>query len=454
MNNWTLQKKWTFSSAISIFLSFLVMCIILYFSLQSWLLNSEMQTAQNTLTEVVDFFESRGPVISIQDIQRNKILLNQLLNQEQSVRILNSDGIEILRINDASPFLGFDGPHDFIRGKVGGQAFYSKTAQIDFGLFNGHVEISHSLHDFEELMDYILIAMTVFALIALFVSAFIGYSLSSFLLKPLKELRDEIVEAKEHKFLKKVHFDVVPSDEIGEILILYKELMNEVSDTLTRQDEFIHNVSHELRTPIQVVEGHLALLNRWGKGEPDVLDESLEISLEEVKKMKSLIEEMLKLAKNERIEIRDDVMVKEIVLDLINQYKILSPSAMMVYEEDEIITIPIPKTTLMQILRNLIENAIKYNEKIPFIKITASNLSNEVRLSIEDNGIGIPEPLLEKVFDRFYIVDEARTKAKGGAGLGLSIVQRLVHAYKGSIEVFSTKEGTKFDIKFPKFTSE
>ena len=100
-------------------------------------------------------------------------------------------------------------------------------------------------------------------------------------------------------FQKKINFQYTNNDEIGELLTIYKQLMNEVSETITKQDEFIHNVSHELRTPIQVVEGHLSLLNRWGKNDKTVLEESLEISLSEIQKMKKMIEEMLKLAKRE-----------------------------------------------------------------------------------------------------------------------------------------------------------
>ena len=106
-------------------------------------------------------------------------------------------------------------------------------------------------------------------------------------------------EANQYKFSKEITFQYTNNDEIGELLTIYKQLMNEVSETITKQDEFIHNVSHELRTPIQVVEGHLSLLNRWGKNDKTVLEESLEISLSEIQKMKKMIEEMLKLAKRE-----------------------------------------------------------------------------------------------------------------------------------------------------------
>ncbi|MEK4485573.1 HAMP domain-containing histidine kinase [Psychrobacillus sp. FSL H8-0484] len=453
MKKWTLQRKWTYASAISIFLSFLMMCIILYFSLYNWMLISEKKIAQNTLNELVSFFESKGPIISIQDIQRNKTLLNQLVNQEQSVRILNADGIEVLRINDVSPFPNFSPEilQEFQRERVDGQLLFHKVAEVDFGLFTGYVEISHSLENFSHLMDYIFIAMVIFALIALFLSALIGYSLSSILLKPLKELRNEMQEAKRTKFSKEVKFQYVTKDEIGELLTIYKELMNEVSETITRQDEFIQNVSHELRTPIQVVEGHLALLNRWGKNEREVLDESLDISLTEVRKMKLLIDEMLKLAKNERTDELLESLLYEIVLSLQNKYRILEPETIIEFAGDEKVKVAVPATTLEQIIRNLIENAIKYNENKPHIYVKVTNNELKTIITIMDNGVGIPENLLPKIFDRFFTVDEARTKPNGGSGLGLSIVKSLVSEYKGSILVESNEKGTKFDIIFPEF---
>lgn len=456
MKNWTLQKKWTYASALSIFLSFLMMSAILYFSLYNWMLMSEKRVAHNTLNEVVSFFESQGPVISIQDIQRNRTLINQLVNQEQSIRVLNADGIELLRINDASPFSAFESTSikEFEKDKVEGQTIFHKSAEIDFGLFKGYIEISHSLSNFEELMRYILLAITLFSLIALLLSAFIGYSLSAFMLRPIKELRDEMQEAKRTRFSKEVNFERLSKDEIGELMKIYKELMDEVNETISRQDEFIHNVSHELRTPIQVVEGHLALLNRWGKEQRDVLDESLDISLAEVQKMKSLIEEMLKLAKNEQTFENTNTRLLGVVKELEQQLEVISPASSIVYRGNENISVNIPATTLEQILRNLMENAIKYNENDPKIIIEAWEDTSKVIITVSDNGVGIKKESLSKIFDRFYTADEARSKNKGGSGLGLSIVQRLVVAYKGSINVESNQNGTKFSIYFPKFTSE
>lgn len=457
MRNWTLQRKWTYASGLSIFLSFFMMCLILFFSLYNWLLISEEKTAQNTLHEVVNFFESKGPIISIQDIQRNKTLLNQLVNQKQSVRILNADGIEVLRINDASPFPNFSPTltTDFQKDKLNNQLLLHKVSEIDFGLFKGYVEISHSLENFSQLMRYIFIAMAIFTLIALVLSALIGYSLSSILLKPLKELRSEMQEAKRTKFSKEVRFQYATNDEIGELLTIYKQLMNEVSETITRQDEFIHNVSHELRTPIQVVEGHLSLLNRWGKEDKDVLDDSLQISLTEVQKMKLLIEEMLKLAKREHSYEQKETNISTVVYDLQQKYRILSPTVEISFNGNNNEKLPIPTTALEQIIGNLIDNAIKYNVNRPKIAVQVTHNDTQTILTIEDNGIGMPAALLPKIFDRFFVVDEARTKTKGGTGLGLSIVKRLVSEYDGEIQVESVEnEGTKFNIIFSKFTKE
>ncbi|MEI4768222.1 HAMP domain-containing histidine kinase [Psychrobacillus sp. FJAT-51614] len=451
MKNWTLQKKWTFSSAISIFLSFLTMCVILYFSLYNWLLISEKNIAQNTLNEVVLFIESKGPFITVQDISRNRTLLNQIVNQKQSIRIMNKDGIELLRINDASEFPEFtNNINTFQREVINDQIVFHKIQALDFGAFSGYVEISHNLENFSQLMNYILIAMLIFAVISLLLSALIGYSLSSILLKPIKELRNEMKRAKQHKFLKEVSFNYSTKDEIGELLSIYKQLMNEVSETIKRQDEFIYNVSHELRTPIQVLEGHLSLLNRWGKEEEEVLEESLSISLIEIQKMKKLMEEMLKLARRQNAKETSTTNILEVVSHLQNEYKLVHPAATLLVEVDSTFIVAIEQTALLQILRNLIDNSIKYNEYDPNIIIKGSKDDIYVILTVQDNGIGIPEQQISKIFDRFYIVDEARTKSKGGSGLGLSIVKMLMLEYGGKIEVESTTgKGTIFRLFFP-----
>lgn len=451
MKNWTLQKKWTFSSAISIFLSFLTMCVILYFSLYNWMLISEKKIAQNTLNEVVLFIESKGPFLTIQDISRNRTLLNQIVNQKQSVRIMNKDGIELLRINDASDFPEFTyNMEDFQREVVNDQIVFHKIETLNFGTFSGYVEISHDLENFSQLMNYILIAMLIFAVISLLLSALIGYSISSILLKPIKELRNEMQRAKQHKFLKEVSFNYSTNDEIGELLLIYKQLMNEVSETIKRQDEFIYNVSHELRTPIQVVEGHLSLLNRWGKEEQEVLEESLSISLVEIQKMKKLMEEMLKLARRENSKETSLTNILEVICQLQNEYKLVHPNVHIQVEIDSTYVASMEQTALLQILRNLIDNSIKYNEHNPIIIIKGYKDGLYTILTVQDNGIGIPEEQVSKIFDRFYIVDEARTKTKGGSGLGLSIVKMLMLEYGGKIEVESTTgKGTIFRLFFP-----
>ncbi|MDF2067016.1 HAMP domain-containing histidine kinase [Bacillus sp. Cr_A10] len=451
MKNWTLQKKWTFSSAISIFLSFLTMCVILYFSLYNWMLISEKKIAQNTLNEVVLFIESKGPFLTIQDISRNRTLLNQIVNQKQSVRIMNKDGIELLRINDASDFPEFTyNMEDFQREVVNDQIVFHKIETLNFGTFSGYVEISHDLENFSQLMNYILIAMLIFAVISLLLSALIGYSISSILLKPIKELRNEMQRAKQHKFLKQVSFNYSTNDEIGELLLIYKQLMNEVSETIKRQDEFIYNVSHELRTPIQVVEGHLSLLNRWGKEEQEVLEESLSISLVEIQKMKKLMEEMLKLARRENSKETSSTNILEVIFQLQNEYKLVHPNVRIQVEIDSTYVATIEQTALLQILRNLMDNSIKYNEHDPIIIIKGYQDGLYTILTVQDNGIGIPEEQVSKIFDRFYIVDEARTKSKGGSGLGLSIVKMLMLEYGGKIEVESTTgKGTIFRLFFP-----
>src|SRR4051794_22710100 len=101
--NQSLKMKWTFAVGATIFISYAVISIILYVALQTWLLNNEEKNAQRTIDDVTTFFAAQGSTVTIQEIQKNTALMKAILNQEQTVRIFNLDGIEIIRINDVTP---------------------------------------------------------------------------------------------------------------------------------------------------------------------------------------------------------------------------------------------------------------------------------------------------------------------------------------------------------------
>lgn len=304
-------------------------------------------------------------------------------------------------------------------------------------------------------MQYLLTAMLLMGVIALIASWLISAALASIMLQPIKRLSKDMKRVAAHQFEEPIQVTVESEDEIGDLVRVYKQMMTELESAFLQQQRFIADASHELRTPIQVLEGHLSMIQRWGKDEPDVLEESLETSITEVHRMKQLIEELLSLARREP---KDNTSAVEVVVqteNVIDELQTISPNSeinLHYNENDRMQRVAISENAYRQILHNLVQNAIRYNSSIPRINIYLTFDSNNCTIVIEDNGIGMSPESLEHIFERFYRVDKARSREHGGTGLGLSIVKMLIEKYDGKMKVSSVlNEGTTFTISLPLF---
>jgi len=451
----SLKKKWAFSSATVIFLSFTAMSIILFVALKGWLYQQEVHEVNRTIIDLTTFFELQGSFLTVQDIQANTGLMTSILNKDQTIRLLNNDGIEILRINNTSTFQTFnsnDAPSEGYSINTEETSVITAIGNVKFGRFKGFVQLEHPLKSFQSIMTYILTAMLIFSLCALLLSGWIGYVLASYLLKPLKNLKMTMDDVVAHGFNKDLAISYDAKDEIGELIVVYESMMAKLKSSFEQQQQFIADASHELRTPIQVVEGHLALLNRWGKYDPEILEESLGISLREINQMKTLIDEMLELARGEQIIEHPPTKIVDHTILVMEELNQMYPSAKIehmvpVQEEVEVL---ISSNAYQQIIRNILNNAIRYSKDPAYVCISYKKLNHEIVVSIKDHGIGIAPQHVLKIFDRFYRVDPARTRNLGGSGLGLSIVKMLIEKANGSIHVSSEEGiGTTISMVFP-----
>lgn len=218
-------------------------------------------------------------------------------------------------------------------------------------------------------------------------------------------------------------------------------------ETLEVQKNFITNVGHELKTPLTNITGYLVALRE----EEDYHKRDKFISTIErnAGKLDNILMDFLNLSKIESSKVINlapihvNFLKDEINKSLENQIE--SKKAELSYKLDlqtEYIRIDFEKTTM--ILKNLIENAIIYNDNNPKIKVTMEEKFDKYEISVKDNGIGMNKSDTYKIFDRFYRVDKARTSNVAGTGLGLSIVYELVHLCGGDIDVKSNKNGTLF----------
>lgn len=455
--NLSLKMKWTLSTATVIFFSYAAICIVIYFSLYTWLINNEENNAIRTADDLSSFFHSQDGSITIQEFQRNTGLIKSIVNQNQTVRIFNLDGIEVLRINDVFPAVDIDVSTKqstdtiVIKEEIDGEDVLVVNRAVQIGRFYGYMQLIHPLSTFQSMMKYVLTAMLIAGLGALLIAGSISYYLTNLLMKPLQDLRDSMISIREKGVDEVISFTYAADDEIGDLLNIYISMMEDLQQSFAKQQQFVSDASHELRTPIQAIEGYLSLIKRWGKDDPEVLDESLETSLIEVQRMKKMIEELLDLARNEE---RDQYAVANIdkVLKSVKQelQSVYNDAVIKIENNGEIKQTHISENALGQILRNIIENGIRYNENKPYIHVQVKNLAENILINIEDNGVGISNEHLPHIFNRFYRVDAARENKGGGTGLGLSITKMLAEKYNVEMDVTSVVgKGTTFTLKFP-----
>ncbi|MCM3387772.1 HAMP domain-containing histidine kinase [Ureibacillus chungkukjangi] len=455
-NNQSLKKKWTISTAIVIFISYAAICSVIYIALYSWLIQNEENNAIRTADDLTSFFNSQDDWISVQDIQKNTGLSKAILNQSQTVRIFNFDGYEIIRINNVNSAVPLEASYAQLdnmivsKEEVDQEEVYVVNKLIKTQDFTGILQLIHPLSTFHSMMQYILTTMLIAGFGAILLAGFVGYYLANILIRPLQDLRDSMLSIQKKGFEEKINFSYDADDEIGDLLKLYVSMMADLENSFARQQQFVSDASHELRTPIQAIEGHLSLIKRWGKNDPDVLEESLNTSLVEVIRMKKMIEELLNLARKEERDIEAEANVRNVLSSVKDELQIIYPEAIVnIAENGEEKQPNITENALAQILRNIIENGIRYNDKSPVIDIDVHYLTESIFLTIRDNGIGISNDNLPFIFDRFYRVDVSRENIGGGTGLGLSITKMLSEKYQIEMDVTSTVgKGTTFTLKF------
>lgn len=230
------------------------------------------------------------------------------------------------------------------------------------------------------------------------------------------------------------------------------DLLQRMNEAYQEQTRFVSDASHELRTPIAVIQGYAGLLDRWGKKDEKVLDESIAAIKSESDHMKKLIEQLLFLARGDR----GKNQMNPVPMDLADMMKEVYEESRMIYPGREWKlkgTDPVPVTgdrdLLKQTARILIENAVKYTSDAMRITLSSGEENGVPCFSVQDNGIGMKQEDLPHVFDRFFRSDPAR-KA-GGTGLGLSIADWIVKKHGGYFEVLSREEfGTRMTVYLPR----
>lgn len=247
----------------------------------------------------------------------------------------------------------------------------------------------------------------------------------------------------------------VRDSELSGLEAAVNNMLKRLAASQKKQIRFVDDASHELRTPIAVIQGYAHMLERWGKDDPAVMDEAIEAIETETAHMKTLVDQLLFLARGDM----DRLVLAQERIDAAGLMRELHEEYEMIDADHEYVC-PIPEdaaplyvvgdvTMLKQALRVLLDNAGKYTPKKGTITLQAQRDGSEIRCSVADNGVGIPSDDLPRIFDRFFRGATARSGTQG-SGLGLSIAKWIVDTSGGRIDVVSAPElGTKMTIVLP-----
>ena len=453
----SIKIKWklTFWAALLILFLFLSYTFVQYVVIMKWVNNHERQTIQKNMEEIYAFVLEAD---SKQEVLESKSYIEILNEKHQLIRIVSENNSVLFTITNKVPQSWVSSKSVIIEELVemtpSGDRLLVYRKPFEVNGFKGTIEIVRNLENFENLINQITMLVVITGLVAIILSFVGGRILSFQLLKPINSMIKTMKSIKETGLNKRVNINN-QRDEMTELGIMFNELMDNLETSFQQQQQFVEDASHELKTPLTIIHGHLSLINRWGKDNPEVLERSLNLSLNETNRLIRMVSELLTLSRGDfsttptKLE---DIKIKGVIEDVVENFLTLNRDYKIASTIDisSNFTLKIFKSHLEQIIIILLDNAIKYSRIKKEIKLHVRLQENNLAIEIKDYGVGIPEEDLPLVMNRFYRVDKARSRKNGGNGLGLAIAKRLLEYYKGSIEIKSVYgEWTKVIITIP-----
>jgi heavy metal sensor kinase len=315
------------------------------------------------------------------------------------------------------------------------------------------IQVAYSETATETVLGHLLSIFGILIPVVLFVAFSGGWIMAGMVLRPVGEITRLADRISAKNLSERIPQRDVP-DELGQLITTINQMIARLESSFSQIREFSLSVAHELRTPLTILKGEseLALARALTREETERL---VTTYLEETVRMSRIVDDLLTLAKADAGQIKilkEPVELSHLLQDIHEDAVALSsdkPLTVELRQNDEVTVIG-DESRLRQLFRVLLSNAVQYTDPGGSVSISSRRAGREVHVDIEDSGIGIPQEALGKIFHRFYRVDEARTRVKGGSGLGLSIAQWIASAHSGSISVRSTpRKGSCFTVTLP-----
>jgi heavy metal sensor kinase len=312
--------------------------------------------------------------------------------------------------------------------------------------------VATSLENVEAATHRLLLILAVGIPLGVGIAALGGWFLAKKALRPVATMTDEARAIDASRLGDRVE---VPSamDEVGRLAVTLNDMLDRIQSGVEQQHAFVSNASHELRTPLAIMRAEIDV----SLASTDLSDEArqvLESAREETDRMRAIVEDLLILAKMDEGALTlsaDPVDLPQLVAGVLTAMNPLASRREVSLDHTSAGAVQVigDADRLRQVVRNLVDNAIKYSSPGSRVVVSVHRDGDAAELTVADTGPGIPETSLPRIFDRFFRADEARSREAGGSGLGLAIVRELVEAQGGGVWVRNADAGSVFGCRLP-----
>lgn len=319
----------------------------------------------------------------------------------------------------------------------------------------GVLELAKSFHLARGYLRILLITLASGSLVGILVAVCAAFFYVKWIYKPVEALAETMEQIERSgSFTRLDPLFAEGDDEFGRLGGTFNRMMDRLEENYRRQRDFVEDASHELRTPLTVIQSYAGMLHRWGSENPAIRREAVAAIQAEADRLKELVAGLLQSADadsqgGQRAAPHTEVDLLELAGKTAEEMSLSFDRDIILHAQPDVSFLVYGSgQQLKQMLINLLDNAIKYSS-LP-VEVHLEQDGRWIMLDIRDQGDGIEPHHLSRIFERFYRVDEARTRSTGGSGLGLSIVERIVKEHGGTVELKSQRgKGTTAAVRLP-----
>ena len=316
----------------------------------------------------------------------------------------------------------------------------------------GALQVGHTTKDVTDVLRSLRQLFLIVSPLVIIIAGYGGYVLSGRALRPVRTITALAREIDEQDLDSRLNLNL-PDDELGQLATTFDAMLDRIELAFNRQRRFVADAAHELRTPISLMRSRVDVALTRDRP-PEQYKAELRLLQSDLERLSNLAAELLSVARSDSGQIHPHLASFDIALTIaavVDQYLTAAQSQTPgIVARTEPTIVGADEDLMIQVLANLLDNAIIQTPATGSIEVGCSRIRSGCLIWVEDTGPGIPPELRERVFDRFFRIDTGRTRAIGGAGLGLTICRALVEAQNGTIRaVQPQRSGARIEITLP-----